>query len=139
MAGGPSPLIDISALNRRSHPQHLSMEMDESWDADFDGDLRVPDSVISNSTSVKSEVNAARQLSAVTAHLREILLAGTSKAPAGPLQHAASLVQASTLDENDEFYKSDAWKKYGNEHLELGGSIEDVLKQALRVERELTS
>lgn len=116
--------------------------MDESWDADFDGDLRVPDSVKTTSTSVITEVNAARQLARVTAHLRAILMENQSPAEdprADSLQRAASLVGASTVDPNDAFYSTMAWKKYGSLELDVGGSIEDILRQALQVERELTS
>lgn len=111
--------------------------MDESWDADFDGQLRVPEQLRVASDSVKSETVAARELSRVTAQLRTLLLEDPH-IPKSLLVSAMALVQASTQDETDELYHSEAWRMCSAEKLEVAGdSIEDVLRSAETVLRDI--
>lgn len=111
--------------------------MDESWDADFDGEIRVPEQLRVASDSVKSETVAARELSQVTAQLRALLLR-TPHIPQSLLASAMALVQASTQDETDEIYQSEAWRMCNTENLEVAGdSIEDVLRSAETVLRDI--
>lgn len=107
--------------------------MDESWDADFEGQIRIPEQVRVASDSVKSETSAARELSRVTAQLRAILLANPHISHS-LLISAMSLVQASTQNINDAIYQSKAWELCKSEKLELAGdSIEEVLRSAKTV------
>lgn len=112
--------------------------MDESWDAEFDGELRVPDSVRSVSDNIRSETNAARCLSKVVSHIREELMQQHPQHTDDTLVRGVALVHGSINSEDDSFYQSEAWNLCKSECLEVNGSsIESVLLQARLVEEEL--
>ncbi|GMM50636.1 hypothetical protein DASB73_015940 [Starmerella bacillaris] len=114
--------------------------MDESWDAEFDGELRVPDSVRSVSESVRAETQAARTLAQTISRIRSKLMTIHPSSSDSVLTNAVSLVHASLESTKDDFYSCEAWKVCGNSGLEVdGSSIEDVLQQAAKVEQELSA
>lgn len=112
--------------------------MDESWDANFEGDLKVPEGVRAASDSVKAETQAAKQLAHVTGELRALLLRNPP-ADHSLLVRAMAIVHASVIDSNDEIYKSPVWESCRDSTLEVAGdSIEDVLHEAQSIESKLS-
>lgn len=125
---------------RANAPLPTVLEMDESWDAEFDGELRVPDSVRSVSENVRSETHAARCLAQVVTRIRAELMKRTRLSPTDTNLKAVALVHASIESDDDAFYTSQAWQACKNRKLEVSGnSIESVLLQARLVEDELQS
>lgn len=111
--------------------------MDESWDADFDGDLKVPDAVRGASASIKTETQAAKQLEQITRELRADLLQNPT-VDHGLLVRAMAIVHASITNEKDEIYHSTVWDTCRHSNLEVAGdSIEDVLREAADVREKL--
>lgn len=112
--------------------------MNDSWDLEFDGDLKVPDSVRSVSDKVKSATEAARNLEERIVELKRVLPEYIARNPTVPDNLEQSLRQgcllvAASVEEDDEFLASQTYQRFKPTEAVNPHSIEEALSLAVSI------